>query len=308
VPCSRTSGPATLVEPLARGHIVNEVLIGVDGSEDSRSALQWGAGIAERLGASIHVMRAWQYPSDAILSIGRLELPPPDKAAARIEAELRVLLEETLGQRAEQATVEVARGPAAGVLLHAAESHPRMVVVGSRGLGGFKGLMLGSVGRQLAEHVTCPVTVVRPGAPAAPFRLETIVTAHDGSPNASHAMDVAAAIATQLGAQLVVASAAPPAAGERRGGVESRTNLSERREQLETWCAPLRDAGVEHHIAVVEGDARTALLDVVRDRYADLLVVGSRGRGPVAKLLLGSVASSLAQHSEQPVMIVPQPR
>jgi nucleotide-binding universal stress UspA family protein len=287
---------------------VNEVLIGVDGSEDSRSALRWGAGIAERLGDAVHVLRAWQYPSDAILSIGRLELPPPDKAAARIEAELRALLEETLGQRADQAKVEVARGPAAGVLLQAAESGPRMVVVGSRGLGGFKGLMLGSVGRQLTEHVTSPVTVVRSTAPVAPFRLETIVAGHDGSPNAARAVDFAAAIATQLGAELVVASASPPATGERRGGVESRTNLAERRELLETWCAPLRDAGVEHHLAVVEGDARTALLDVARDRHADLLVVGSRGRGPVAKLLLGSVASSLAQHSEQPVTIVPHAR
>jgi nucleotide-binding universal stress UspA family protein len=285
--------------------MMDHVLIGVDGSEDSRTALRWGVGLADTLGSPVHVTRAWQYPSDAILSVGRLQLPTAEVATARIESELQALLDETLAGRATEVDVEVARGPATGVLLRAAESEPVTVVVGSRGLGGFKGLLLGSVGRQLAEHAHCPVTIVRVSEPLAPFRLRTVVAGHDGSPNAARAVEVAAELAVKAGAELVVASAAPPAAGERLRSGEPRTHLAARRDLVEDWCAPLRASGIEYRTAVVEGDARSALLEIAADRHADLLVVGSRGRGPVAKLLLGSVASSLAQHGTLPVTIVP---
>jgi nucleotide-binding universal stress UspA family protein len=287
---------------------MESVLVGIDGSEDSRTALRWAAGVSAALQLPLRAMWAWHYPTDAILSVGRIHLPEPHRADELVEAQLRHLLAEVLGDEADEVSVEVGRGPGAAALLRAAEDGPSMLVVGSRGLGGFKGLLLGSVSRQLCEHAQGPVTVVRSPAPVDPVQLKTIVVGIDGSPEAEHALTFAADLATKVDAELVVANAAGPGEVVHPRDVEPHVNLDVRRELVERWCAPLKGREPPYRIAVVAGDARSALLDVADDRAADLLVVGSRGLGPLANLLLGSVATSLAQHSELPVMIVPPAR
>jgi nucleotide-binding universal stress UspA family protein len=285
---------------------MTSVLVGVDGSEDSRTALRWAAIVADALQVPLRALWVWQYPNDAVLTVGNIDLPNPDRTDEVVEGRLAELVGEVLGDRAAGVSVEVGRGPASAALLRAAED-VRMVVVGSRGLGGFKGLLLGSVSRQLFEHAPCPVTVVRHAAPFPPRRLETVVVGTDGSADAERALRFAAEVATRAGAELVVAHATAPAEVVSRRGISPYIDLEERRGVVEGWCAPLREAGVAYEVEVVRGDARTALLDVARDRVADLLVVGSRGRGPVGRLLVGSVASSLTQHSELPVTVVPDP-
>ena len=296
---------------------MSRILVGVDGSEDSRRAVRWASAAADALGVDLRAIQAWQYPATAILSSS--DILDPRRAAARIEAELRELLEEILGADAERVEVEAGRGPAAVALLHAAGEGAEMVVVGSRGLGGFKGLLLGSVGRQLCEHAPCAVTVVRRSAKVEPVRLDTIVVGTDGSPDATRALRFAGDLATRMEADLVVAHAASPGDDYRLvteqvlahpddRSNEPKVDLEARHDMVENWCAPLRDDGVDHRIAVVSGDARNALLDAAHDNSADLLVVGSRGHGPVKKMLLGSVAAALIQHSEMPVTVVPQGR
>jgi nucleotide-binding universal stress UspA family protein len=287
---------------------MDSVLVGVDGSEDSRTALRWAANTAEALQLPLRAMWAWHYPTDAILSIGSIDLPDPHRADELIETQLRHLLTDVLGEDAEDVSVEVGRGPGAGALLRAAEDGPTMIVVGSRGLGGFRGLLLGSVSRQLAEHAPCPVTIVGRTAPVGDGHLETIVVGIDGSKDADRALMFAADLAARTEAELVVANAAGPGEVVHPRDVEPHVDLAKRRELVEQWCAPLDERGLDYHLAVVAGDARTALLEIADDRRADLLVVGSRGHGPVTSLLLGSVASSLTQHSELPVTIVPHAR
>jgi nucleotide-binding universal stress UspA family protein len=287
---------------------MDPLLIGVDGSEDSRTALRWAAAAAEALDLPLRAMWAWHYPSDVVLTLGRIDLPDPDRTDEMIATQLDHLLTDVLGAGASDVEPAVGRGPAAAALLRAADDGARMIVVGSRGLGGFKGLLLGSVSRQLCEHAPCPVTVVRHAAPDAPVRLRTIVVGTDGSKHAAAAMRCAAELATQSGADLVVANAAGPGDVVHPRDVDPYVDLDVRRTVVEGWCAPLRELGAEYRIAVVEGDARTALLDVAADRKADLLVVGSRGHGPVTRLLLGSVATSVVQHSELPVTVVPHAR
>jgi nucleotide-binding universal stress UspA family protein len=287
---------------------MTSVLIGVDGSEDSRTALRWAAVVADALRLPLRALWAWQYPTDALLGVGKIELPSPARSDKLIEAQLTHLVEEVLGDKAADVVLEVGRGPAAAALLGAAEHGPAMIVVGSRGLGGFKGLLLGSVSRQVAEHAPCPVTIVRHTAPVPPVRLETIVAGTDGSEDAARGLRYAADIAAKAGAELVVAHATGPGEVASPLGVQPQVDLDVRWERVEEWCAPLRAMGVDYEVAVVEGDTRIALLDLARDRAADLLVIGSRGHGPVGQLLLGSVATSLAQHSELPVTIVPAER
>ena len=287
---------------------MTSVLAGVDGSEDSRTALRWAAVVADALRLPLRALWAWQYPTDALLTVGKIELPSPVRFDGLIETQLSDLVVEVLGDKAADVALEVGRGPAAAALLGAAEDGPAMIVVGSRGMGGFKGLLLGSVSRQLAEHARCPVTIVRHRAPVPPVRLETIVAGTDGSQDAARGLRCAADIAAKAGAELVVAHVTGPGEAVYPLGVPPQVDLDVRWEQVEEWCAPLRAMGVDYEVAVVEGDTRTALLDLARDRSADLLVIGSRGHGPVGQLLLGNVASSLAQHSELPVTIVPAER
>jgi nucleotide-binding universal stress UspA family protein len=281
---------------------MRSVLIGVDGSEDSRTALRWGTALGRELGLPVHAMRAWQYPSDTMMRFGRIELPDPPEADRLYEEELRSVLHEELGGVADDAVAKVARGPAVSALLRHAE-RDAMIVVGSRGLGGFRGLLLGSVTQQLCEHAPCPVTVVRgdPGATPLPHR---ILVGTDGSIHAAKALRFAGSLAKECDAELVVAYASGPVGVTDPVDFERDVTPSALRDTVDAWCEPLDEAGTAYSVSIVEGDARSALLEAAHERAADLLVVGSRGRGPIAKLLLGSVATSVIQHSDLPVTVV----
>ena len=291
---------------------MTSVLVGIDGSENSKVALAWAATLAQALGLPLRTLWAWQYPADTVVSVGEVVLDEPARVDELVGAQLRALVTDVLGQPSGKVTAQVARGPAAAALLRSAQASPAMIVVGSRGLGGFKGLLLGSVSRQLAEHAPSPVTIVPPAASTRPRRLEHLMVAVDGSTGANRALTFGAELASKANAELVAAHALAP---HPEVGVDLSPpptdplpSLAAGRELLEDWCAPLRDAGVAYRTAVVRGDARTALLEAARDRGADLLIVGSRGRGAVTKLLLGSVAASLIRHSDRPVTVVPHQR
>ncbi len=296
-------------EPRLAARRQPEIFVGVDSSECSRSALHWAAGLARRLGYRLHVVEAWEYPRDTVVRVGRVELPTPEHAEELLRDHLDALVAE-VDEEHLALTVDVLRGPPSEAILHAADARARMIVVGSRGLGGFRGLLLGSVSRQLCEHAPCPVTVVRNCAPEEQPRLETIAVGVDGSVNAQRAVRFAAELAEGTGASVVAVHAAAPGAvptGQADDAAVAHPTLSE---LLEGWCAPLEQRGLdEHDLVIAEGDPRTALLDVAQERGADLIVVGSRGLGPVSKLVLGSVANSLIQYSPVPVTVVPpEPR
>lgn len=283
---------------------MTSVLAGIDGSDGSLVALRWAADLADAVGVPLRPVWAWQYPADTVMSLGAIELPRPSRMDELAESQMRDVLDDVLGPDADHVDGTVRRGSAVAALMDEAGSEPLTIVVGSRGLGGFKGLLLGSVGRQLCEHATCPVTIVPRVTRTSPTAPRRLVVGTDGSSGAGDALRHAARVAAAVDAELVVAHASESGrAGDSRATL--RTDLDLPRERVERWCAPLRDAGVAYDIATIDGDPRTALLDVVRQGDADLLIVGSRGRGPVARLLLGSVAASLAQHTHVPITIVP---
>lgn len=283
------------------------MLVGVDTSDCSRLALEWAAAVARPLGVPLRVVQAWQYPTDTVWWPGRAELPDAEHADAQLAEELTALLEETVGDAGElDVAAEVVRGPTSAALLHLAERHASMVVVGSRGLGGFRGLLLGSVSRQLCEHASCPVTVVRHLPEDRDIRLDTILVGVDGSPHAARALAHAGDLAERTGARIIAVHVAHGAVPD-----PSVQPLATRRRSLpdllDDWCTPLHVRGLDDHESVIaEGDPRTTLVDVAEERGADLIVIGSRGLGPVSKLVLGSVATSLINHSHIPVTVVPR--
>ena len=287
---------------------MNRVVVGLDGSPTATAATRWAAQVAERSGWTVQAIWAWQYPAATILPIGRADLPNPEEVERRLGEQARELLEETLGDLAERVTLQFRRGPAAAALLHAVGDGARMAVVGSRGLGGFEGMLLGSVSRQLVEHAPCPVTILRDEHAVGGEGVGHVVVGIDGSTGAGRAMAYAGELARAVGADLTVASAVSPSDLVQANQEQPHAGLDEHRKRVWEWTEPLRESGIEHDLAVVDGDARTALLDLAGERGADLLVVGSRGLGPVGKLLLGSVASSLVKHARLPVTVVPSGR
>lgn len=135
------------------------IVVGVDGSQESREALLWAAGQAKLSGASLDVVAAWTFPETWGWSIAALNDVDPEADTRRM---LEVTVKEVLGSEAD-AHLKIVEGRPAPVLLRAAED-AELLVVGSRGRGAFAGLVLGSVSEHCLHHASCPVVVVHPRA------------------------------------------------------------------------------------------------------------------------------------------------
>ncbi|MCW3767247.1 MULTISPECIES: universal stress protein [Paenarthrobacter] len=133
------------------------IVAGVDGSAVSRLALEWAVTEARLRGGQVRVVTAWEFPPVTVGMEGLVHDPDIFPQAAR-----RLQNEAVKGVEsgAVPVTGDIVQGPAATVLLRAAEDAD-LLVVGSRGFGGFTGLLLGSVSTQVLHHSPCPVLVVR---------------------------------------------------------------------------------------------------------------------------------------------------
>lgn len=129
-------------------------MVGVDGSETSAVALRRAADEASAHGALLDVVHAWNYLDQQ----GRPFDPQygEDKARARTEA----FVAETLGETGVEASIRLVNDHAAPALI-ASGAGAFTLVVGARGLGGFRGMVLGSVSQHLVHHAPCPVLIVR---------------------------------------------------------------------------------------------------------------------------------------------------
>ena len=284
---------------------MKEIIVGVDGSEPSLLATDWAAAEAARRKAPlrvVHVVPPWLYeaPADPGASLIRDRLLQDgrnivDLGAARARDRapgLEVTGEQTGGQ------------PAEALLRRARDA--LMVVTGPRGTGGLTGLVLGSVAVQVATHAPCPAVVVRPFEPSA--RGE-IVVGVDGSPAGAAAIGFAFEEASvrrvRLRALLAWTSPVSTGPGDMLPLVYDRELLAadEERllaESLAGWRTEYPDVDVVP--AAVRGRAARVLAEASAD--ADLLVVGSRGRGGFTGLLLGSVGHAVLHRAHCPVAIV----
>jgi nucleotide-binding universal stress UspA family protein len=135
------------------------VLVGVDGSAPSAAALRRAIELGEQLHLPVHAVHAWEYPT----LIFDPQVIPPDEVrqeAERLLTTMTAYIFATDGQP-PWFTASAERGGAADVLIDGSRG-AEMLVVGSRGRGGFAGLLLGSVSSQCAAHAHCPVLIVRP--------------------------------------------------------------------------------------------------------------------------------------------------
>ncbi len=139
------------------------VIVGIDGSEQSMQALRFAAGEAELRKVPLRVVHAFEVPITGAWSAGAAIDPEPFEQIARrlLDGALTALGDELDGLGVVERVV--APGGAVSVILERAKKDD-LVVVGSRGRGGFTGLLLGSVSQQVVLHAPCPVVVVRDGS------------------------------------------------------------------------------------------------------------------------------------------------
>lgn len=139
---------------------MSTIVVGIDGSESARAALRFALDEARLRGAAVRAVAAWHVPTT---TYGGAFVPPADGLLDELETATRRTLERALTDAGDQADLEVEpvvrEGAPARVLLEAA-SDADLLVIGSRGLGGFRGLLLGSVGQQCTHHAPCPVVIV----------------------------------------------------------------------------------------------------------------------------------------------------
>jgi nucleotide-binding universal stress UspA family protein len=321
--------------------VSHHVVVGVDGSESSLFALDWAAAEALRRRTALRVVHALAPMAHARLprKSGAAVRTRRQQQAEDLLGEAMARVRDTLGAEADaiETSGAVRRGNPVPVLLaeagHDIEAPPdgweapagtggtagtgpegsgsaglgpaAMLIVGGRGLGGVGGMLLGSVGLQVASHAPCPVVVVRgkaqPGG--------NIAVGVDGSELSLPAVRFACEEARLRGASLQAIHcwmfpvdiwpwAIQPLAsemdeieeGERRRLRNSLAECTEAFPEVPVAEHVLTEAPVH---ALVNASSR-----------ADLLVVGSRGRGGFAGLVLGSVSHGVLHHSDCPVAVV----
>ena len=268
------------------------VLVGVDETPESQLALHWAVDAARTGGTAVRVVRAYlpqvsQWPATG--AEGYIPQTPIDEYQAELDAAV-AYVRDRLGYEAGSGWLACEN--AADALL-AEAPQAELIVVGTRAHNRL-GTVLGSVATAVTARATCPVVVVRGTERTGPILVGT-----DGSPDSERAVEFAFEYAARVGVPLSVVYCWQGRGDE--AGADAQALLHEwLAESLTTYCE--KYPGVKVRTKVVEGRPATALAELTAD--ASLVVVGSRGRGGVVGLLLGSVSQSLLRHAACPVIVV----
>jgi nucleotide-binding universal stress UspA family protein len=291
--------------------IRRSVVAGVDGSECGLQAVRWAALEASRRHLPLRLVIVYSWPAGGVVGNIGLGVDPHtvlrDVALGHLAAAADVAAQVAPGVEVEQ--VEVVGFPVP--VLQGESTRAELVVLGDRGLGGFTGLLVGSVSVELSAHASCPVVVVRGPEPddTAP-RPEPVVVGIDGSPLSeaavAFAFEAAALrkvplVAVHAWRDLLVDPTMAPLLDWEALEADEREVLAER---LAGWGEKYPDVSVRR--LVVRDRPARALVD--ESGRAQLVVVGSRGRGGFTGLLLGSVSQALLHHAHCPVAVVPGAR
>jgi nucleotide-binding universal stress UspA family protein len=304
-------GTSNTEEGTMQAHQVRRAVVaGVDGSESALAAVRWAAREAVRRRLPLRLVHAFGWPNTQ-------HIGDPGLGVDYREVLLRVAREQVSAAADAAAAavpgVEIDQRVEVGYpipVLEAESRHAQLLVLGNRGLGGVTSLLVGSVAVALAAHATCPVVVVRGAEPIATSDQLPVVVGVDGTPRSeaaiAFAFDAADAYRVPLVAvhtwwDLLVDPTLDPLIDWEAIETTEQEVLAER---LAGWSEKYPDVEVRR---IVTRD-RPAHQLFEQAQRAQLVVVGSRGRGTFSGLVLGSVSHALLHHAPCPIAVVrPRP-
>jgi nucleotide-binding universal stress UspA family protein len=283
------------------------VVAGVDGSECGLQAVRWAAAEALQRQLPLRLVAAHAWPSGGLVGDPGLGV---DYRAVLRDVVLGHLATAAADARQVAPELDIEQVEVTGYpvpVLLGESAHAEIVVLGDRGLGGFTGLLIGSVAVEVTAHASCPVIVVRGSEPdrTGP-RPEPVVVGVDGSPTSEAATAFAfeaaslrrvPLVAVHVWRDVLVDATMAPLLDWDVIDSDEREVLAER---LAGWTEKYPDVPVRRLVA----RDRPARALVEESGRAQLVVVGSRGRGGFHGLLLGSVSQALLHHAHCPVAVV----
>jgi nucleotide-binding universal stress UspA family protein len=302
----RATADPTRADPALR------VVVGVDGSAGSLTALRWALHWALGRGAEVAVLAAYstvtRWSEAEIVDLGALDAVHDD-TWARARAAVDAVLDSDNAVRNVPVSLHVEPGPAAAQLVrHSADAD--LLVVGSRGRSALRSALLGSVALHTVSAAECPVVVVPlPGRWAEPGADFRVVVGVDGSERSAAALSAALTEAGAGGSVTAVRAhdLIDPWSGGY--GVAGATPQQVQDDALRRMAALLGqllvESAAEHPVVrrlALTGPAGPVLVEQAAD--ADLLVVASRGHGEFRGLVFGSVALHCVVHASCPVLVV----
>jgi nucleotide-binding universal stress UspA family protein len=269
-----------------------EIVVGYDGSSDSELALDWADELAAEHGRPLRVLISEVDPTQVLEATS-------DWHVAKIAQLERDARDRLAGARSRDTALEVAANPPSQALIDAS-AWAAVVVVGAQGHSLLSGVVLGSVSQHVTRHASCPVVVAR-----TPYHPDSkrVVVGVDGSSGSRKALEFAFDHASRRGSEVTAVHAWRNAgrASQAEGLVEE-IRAAERilSEALAGFSDRYPDVTVTPEAIPIP--PQRALTDA--SQSAELVVVGSRGRGAFAGLLLGSVSQSVLHHARCPVAVV----
>ncbi|MGW5669032.1 universal stress protein [Micromonospora sp. NPDC003776] len=281
-----------------------EILVGYDGSADSSVALDWALDEAGRSGRPVRLAYVFEWLTVAGW-IGPGVAPgiwPDETARRQVEDLVRKAAADAAADRPGLTVQgEVFDGPPA-LVLQERSAEAGMLVLGSRGHGGFGGLLAGSTAVSVTAHAHCPVVVVRDGQAVT---SGPVVVGVDGSETSLRALGFAVERAAQRDVPLrVLRIWEPPGDRWVPPGFDPEEVTATERAAAEADVAQWRETFADVPVEIRATPGNPAALLVEASREAQLVVVGTRGRGGLRGMLLGSVSQQLIHHAHCPVAVV----
>jgi nucleotide-binding universal stress UspA family protein len=282
------------------------IIVGVDGTERSRDALALAELLAGAAGGRLLIAHVHNYGQvEGLLSGGEYETLLREVAESTA-AGVRELLGD---QRAHDMRLVAARSPAAGLQDFAQREAASLIVVGSSHRSSVGRVQPGGVGQRLLAGAPVAVAIAPLGYAGRPRRLDTVGCGFDGSDDSHRALEWAAALARRAGAALRVVAVHEPMAFSHvptgAAGGESANKALRRtlRTRLDEAVAKV-GSEVPTDAVFSEGGA-VQVLERAAEQL-DLLVMGSRGYGPLRAVLLGSVSGQLIVTAPAPIVVLPR--